>query len=377
MKLLFISNIIGKKVGSFSMSSIRAAKELGIEFHMAANFKNSTISQMKKDEKDYGIYLHQIDFERFPFNPRNITAYHQVVELIKKEGIDVIHCNTPIGGVVGRLAGDSCDVSRIIYQAHGFHFYKGAPIINQILYKNAERIMAHKTDAIITMNGEDFEAAKKFKLRTGGRVFKVHGVGINLSEYSHIAIDKNKKRLENGLKDTDIVVISAGDIIPRKNYGVSIEAVAKTNNCSIHYLICGAGLEKVSLMRMARNLGIEKQIHFLGFRTDVKELLAISDIYLSTSLQEGLPRALMEAMAMGLPVIVSEIRGNVDLIQDGKGGLLCNANDVEGFAKALNRLSKDKRERRRMGNNNLSVIKEYDINNVTKEIKDIYTEVFR
>lgn len=303
----------------------------------------------------------------------NRIAIHNLSEVLKKNDVQVIHCNTPVGGLVGRLCGKRYKLKSIIYTAHGFHFYKGAPFINRTLFKWAEQIMAHWTDVIITMNQEDYEAAKKFKLRKGGRVYKVHGVGITLLDYESINVDRRQKRAELGLSDTDVVCISAGDIVVRKNYGVAIEAIAKTKKNNLHYLICGIGPEQEKLEALAKELGVEKQVHFLGFRTDMKELLKVSDIFLFTTLQEGLPRSLMEAMAVGLPAVVSKIRGNVDLIEEGKGGFLCDPNDSDAFAKAISKCNIDLC--RSFGRHNLEEIKKYDICVVEKEIEKIYREV--
>lgn len=305
----------------------------------------------------------------------NRIAIRNLSEVLKNNDIQVIHCNTPVGGLVGRLCGKKYKIKYVIYTAHGFHFYKGAPLINRTLFKWAEQIMTHWTDVIITMNQEDYEAAKKFRLRKGGRIYKVHGVGITLSEYENIIVERNQKRAELGLKDSDIVCISAGDIVARKNYSVAIDAIARIGNSDLHYLICGVGSEKDKLEARAKELGVEKQIHFLGFRKDVKELLKISDIFLFTSLQEGLPRSLMEAMAVGLPCIASKIRGNVDLLEDGKGGFLCDPYDSDMFAKAINKLINNKEMLSQMSKWNLEEIKKYDISVVEKEIIEIYNEV--
>lgn len=305
----------------------------------------------------------------------NIIAFRNLSKVLRENNIEVIHCNTPIGGLVGRICGKKYHIKHVIYTAHGFHFYKGAPLINRTVFKWAEQIMAHWTDVIITMNQEDYEAAQKFKLRKGGKVYKVHGVGITLSEYENIQVDKKKKREELGVKDTDIICISAGDIVARKNYGVAIEAIAKANNSQLHYIVCGVGPERDALEKKAKDLGISGQIHFLGFRTDIKDLLAVSDIFLFSSLQEGLPRSLMEAMAIGLPVVASNIRGNVDLIEEGINGYLCNPKDANSFAQKLEIMASDYEMRNRMSASNKRKIQNYDISVVEKEIRSIYKEV--
>jgi glycosyltransferase involved in cell wall biosynthesis len=375
-KVLFISNI-SKGVGSFSVASIAAAHRCGFEYHMAANWTAVSNERIKSDEKEFDIKIHNIDLTRSPFTKQNITAYKQMVKLIKQEQFDYIHCNTPVGGMLGRLAGKKCGVKKIIYQAHGFHFFNGAPLFNRTVLKWSEQIMAHWTDAIITMNEEDYQSAKKFRLKKGGKVYKGHGVGINLAEYQGITVDRASKRAELGLKDDDVVCISAGDLVARKNYGTAIEAIAKSGCSNLHYLICGVGPEKEKLETLGVEKGVNNRVHFLGYRTDMKELMAISDIFLFTTFQEGLPRSMMEAMASGLPCIASKIRGNVDLINDGENGYLCQSTDVDGFAVSLKKLYDDKSLRENMGKKNLDVIKEYDVEVVKKEIEEIYREVLK
>ena len=374
MKILFISNI-SNKITSFATASICASKKMGFDFQHTANWSGAEKGQIERDEAEYGIKIHNVPISRSPFSKSNITAYKQIKKLISDENIDFIHCNTPVGGLIGRLAGKKYKVPKVIYTAHGFHFYKGAPLFNRTVLKWAEKWMARYTDAIITMNKEDYESAKKFKLRGDGKVYLVHGVGIDLSLYDNIEVNREEKRAELGLKETDVAFISMGDLIARKNYSVAIKALAKAGNENAQYFICGKGPLEAELKELAKNLGVENQVHFLGFRTDIKELLVAADVFLFTTLQEGLPRSMMEAMASGLPCIVSKIRGNVDLMEDGTGGYLCGSTDVESFAKSITELTENSELRKKMSEYNLEHIKEFDISVVEKEIEDIYNEV--
>jgi len=375
-KILFVSNI-ALKIGTFSIASIEAAKECDIEFYSVANWSSASKEQIQKDEKSYNIKIKHIDLNRSPFSLKNITAYKQLVKIINDENIDYIHCNTPVGGLLGRLAGEKCKVKKVIYQAHGFHFYKDAPIFNRTILKLAEQIMAHWTDAIITMNKEDFEAAKEFKLRNNGKVYFVHGVGVNTENFIGIDSFRESKRRELTLAEDDIMLMSMGDLIPRKNYGIAIEAIAKANNPKLKYFICGKGPELENLKKLAKELGVENQIIFMGFRSDIKELLSAADMFLFTTKQEGLPRSMMEAMAAGVPCIASKIRGNVDLIEDGVGGYLCGINDSDAYAEKINLLANDGELRKKMSESNLETIKPFDVKNVEKEIKSIYAEVLK
>ena len=377
--LLFISNgnkpnaeeynYIGEEtLTNFSIPIVKAAIKLGYGVTVGINRKNA-----EKITCAYPVKFYNAEIYRNPFNFFEVyKAYKNAVNELKQHDYRVIHCNTPIGGVIGRLAGKRMAIPTVIYTAHGFHFYKGAPLINRILYKTIERLLAHWTDVIITINQEDYEAAQKFHLRNGGKVYKVNGVGINLASFEDVKVDNLKKRREFGLKESDIICISAGDLISRKNYACSIEAIYRANNPDLHYLICGEGPEKSSLISMVNNYGLMNNIHFLGFRSDIKELMKISDIFLFTSLQEGLPRSLMEAMASGLPCVASDIRGNVDLLTNGEGGFLLDPKDIYKISDALNKLASNSELRNKMSKSNLETIKDYDSKEVEKAIYSLY-----
>ena len=356
---------------NFQKPCVKAALDLGYEVHVGINrdIPEQLSCDLNVKFYDEHVYRNVLAIKD------NYTAYKNLMTLLRTGNFEVIHCNTPIGGVIGRLCGKIAKVPKIIYTAHGFHFYQGAPLINRTLFKWAEMFMAHYTDAIITINNEDYEAAQKFKLRNNGKVYYVPGVGIKTDAYKNAKYDKESFIKNLKLKNNDIICIAMGDLIKRKNYESSIKAIARTNNTNIHFLICGKGPKLEKLKKLSRDLNIENQIHFLGFRADVKELLNISDIFLLTSYQEGLPRSTMEAMAAGLPCIVSKIRGNIDLIENGKGGYLCDPNDVCGFAKAISDISKDAEMRNSIGEINLNTVKKYDVENVNAMIKGIYGEV--
>ncbi len=375
-KIIFITNL-ANKIGSFSIAGIEAAKNTEINFYMCANWQNTDLYQIKSFEEKYGIKIINLPISRNPFDKSNFLAYKQLVEFIKQEKIDYIHCNTPTGGILGRLAGKKCKVKKVIYQAHGFHFYKGAPKKNWLVYYPVEKWLAKYTDALITINKEDFELAdKKFRLRNNGKVYYVAGVGIDTNEYLSDGKLRDEKRAELNLKASDIALISMGDLIERKNYETAVRAVAETKNKNIQYFICGKGPEEEKLKALCNSLNIENQVHFLGFRSDIKELLNVSDIFLFTTKQEGLPRSMMEAMASGLPCIASKIRGNTDLLENTDGGYLCESTDYKDFAEKINVLANDKQMRENAGKSNLITIQKFSTDTVSKEIKEIYSEEF-
>ena len=229
---------------------------------------------------------------------------------------------------------------------------------------------------LITINNEDFECAKKFNLKNKGKVYYVPGVGMDLSQYNIPESVGVEKRQELNLSSDDIALISMGDLIKRKNYSVAIEAIAKCNNSKLHYYICGKGPEESALKNLAISLGVENQIHFLGYRTDIKQLLKASDIFFFTSKQEGLARSLMEAMASGLPCVASNIRGNVDLIVEGEGGFLKSVNDISGYAESIEYLANNPSVVNSMKEHNLKSIKNYEIKAIIKELENVYSLEF-
>lgn len=379
-KILYISNISSQRFNtSFCRSAMEAAKDLDIDFSYAANRNHPTKEQVDEDEKEYGIHLYHIDLARMPYSKWNIKAYHQLVELINREKFDVIHCNTPVGGLLGRLVGKKCGIKTVIYQVHGFHFYKGAPLKNWLLYYPIEKWLAHYTDVLITINQEDYElATRKFKLRNNGKVYYVPGVGIDLKMYQEVNNREKircQKRKEIGLKDSDSVLISVGRLDKNKNNEAIIRAVHLCKRSNIHLVICGDGDEKDNLKNLVNHLNIEQQIHFLGNRTDMMELYEMADIFVMASYREGLSRSIMEAMACGLPCVVSDIRGNRDLVVNGKGGYLFNPHDSTSLANYLHLAIDNEVNRYNMGKFNLARIGKFDLTSVTKNIEEIYKKV--
>lgn len=375
MKLLFISNIGGKKVGNFSLSSRMAAKELGIEFHIACNFSMSD-QQMREEEKHHGIKLHHIDFMRNPFHPANIKAYKQLLALMKREKYDVIHCNTPVGGFLGRLCAKKAGATKVIYMAHGFHFFRGAPIFNWLLYFPVERILAHITDFIITINREDFECAKRFNLRNGGRVYYVPGVGVDFDRFqnkSNECRDQTRKKL--GVPEDAIIVLSVGELNKNKNHQIILKAIANIDNENIYYCIAGKGHQEKYLRSLAKKLGINERVVFLGFRNDIDELYHSADIFAFPSKREGLGIAAIEAMASGLPLVTSNVHGIVDYSINGVTGFTCAPNDEKSFGNALEVLINNKELRKMFGKHNIEGAKKFDRSNAKGTIKNIYREI--
>lgn len=372
MNMLYILNV-AERINSFSYSSILASKDIISDYHIAGNWGYKSDSQLHEDELKYGIKIHQVNINRSPYSLENIKALKEIKKIIKDNNIEVIHCNTPTGGILGRLTGRKCKVKKVIYQAHGFHFYKGAPKKNWLVYYPVEKWLAKYTDALITINKEDFElASKKFRLRNNGKVYYVAGVGIDSKQYLSDGKLRDEKRAELNIPLDAFVIISVGELNENKNNKVIISALEKLKNKNIHYILCGVGDKKDELSAMAQSAGISENIHFLGYRTDIKALYNASDCFVMPSYREGLSRSAMEAMASGLPCILSDIRGNRDLIENGSGGFLCKPDDASGFSEAISKLFGNSLLCEKMKEYNLKKIKDFDTSVVEKEIREIY-----
>lgn len=373
-KILFISNISGERIGAFSFAEIQAAKKNNLEFHIAENFNASTIEQRKMDEEKYGITLHHIDFVRNPLHPQNFKAYKQLVQLMQKEKFDIVHCNTPVGGVYGRLAAKHCGVKKVIYQVHGFHFYKGAPKKNWLVFYPIEKFWAHITDCLITINKEDFETAQNFHLKGNGKVLYVPGVGIDTAHFAKLEFDKDTYFNDLGVSKEDKLLLSVGRLDANKNNATLIKALALLQEEKYHLLICGEGVQKNELQALAEELKVSQQVHFLGNRTDLVQLYQLVDIFVMASYREGLSRSIMEAMASGLPCVVSKIRGNVDLIQEGKGGYLVPPTSAQEFAEKIKLLLESDSLKKETSEFNRAYVQQFEVQKVVAKMTEIYKD---
>lgn len=316
--------------------------------------------------------IHNLSFSRSPLDKTNRVAYKSLKKLVESGEYDIVHCHTPIAAMLTRFACRKVRKkgTKVIYTAHGFHFYKGSPKLNWLLFYTTEKICSYFTDVLITINTEDYALANK-KLKAK-KVEYVPGVGISIDKFGEPSVDIQNLRASFGLKNDDFVLISVGELSPRKNHEVIIKALSQINNPNIKLLIVGDGNLEHMLKTLAKELKVENQVIFSGYRKDISDLLHMSDAFVFTSLQEGLPVVLMEAMATGIPIICSRIRGNVDLIADEKGGYLVNPRDVDDIAKAIKSLLENYDESQEMVKTNLDTIKNFEIKRINEEMFKVY-----
>lgn len=369
---------VASMIDQFNMPNISILREQGYEVHVAANFEfGSTSSKLrvdtfKKELNKLGIPYYNINFSRkITHIFSHIRAYKQIKKLIYQNKYEFIHCHSPIGGVCGRIAAHGLN-TKVIYTAHGFHFFKGAPIKNWLIYYPVEKFLAKYTDVLITINKEDFKRALKFKAK---KVEYVPGVGINLNKFIPQTLEQKKLlRKKYGYNQNDFILIYVAELSYRKNQEMLINAVnvIKDEIKDVKLLIVGIGDMLESYAQLVRRLNIEKNVEFLGFRNDVASLMAISDVAVSTSRQEGLPVNVMEAMATRLPLIVTSCRGNRDLVIDGENGIVVELDDANKFANGILTLYQSSKLRDEYGERSLELVKQYSTQNVMLDMAKIY-----
>lgn len=372
MKLLYVTSLSGRRINGFMRSAIIAAKELGIDFTMVCNMDMADKEGYAEDCKNYGIRTIHVDFDRNPIGKKNKTAYSELLAIITGGGYDVVYCNTPIGGVLGRICAHKARTRIVIYQAHGFHFWNGAPIKNWMIYYPVERLLAHWTNVLITINKEDYQRAKTFHLSKNGKLILHPGVGVNIRDFQDIEVNQDEKRKELGIKKNQMVFITVGELIDRKNHDILLEAIKQLNDKNVVLLIAGSGDNADRLQVRIEKEKLSNSIKLLGYRTDVKELLKVADCFVFPSLQEGLPGALMEAMAAGLPCIASNIRGNTDALDDSE--FMFDPNDVNSLVALMEKML-NAETRNLEAEKNKERVKKFDISEAINAYKNIYQDL--
>ena len=365
MKILYVATV-RSHIGQFHMPFIKKLKELGCTVDGAYRDNSDQKKNLDTSALDN---VFEISFSRSPYSFDNVKAYKQLKKVIDENNYDAVHCHTPMGAVVTRLAANKAHKNglKILYTAHGFHFYKGASTINWKAYYPIEKELAKRTDCLITINQEDYDLACEHKF-----------VGVDLTQFSP-KTDEEKLRLreEYGYSPDDFLMIYPADFCKRKNQMMLIKAVEEVikNHKNVKLLLPGLQdyAEECKQYISDNNLG--EYIELLNYRRDIYNLAGLCDISVSSSRQEGLPINLIEAMALGNPIIASDVRGNNDLVQHGVNGYLVELNDSIKMAEYINELIENPDEVKEMGNAGLELVKKYSVENVIEEKLDIYREL--
>lgn len=358
----------------FNRANIQALKELGYEIHLLANFNNGEGAQKNNSEhaeefKREGITVHSLPYKRRSVLG-NLSLVKETRKILKAEKFDLIHTHTETGGLIMRLAKGASRNSTFVYTPHGMSFYKGSSLKSQLVYRPVERWIASGMQFNLAMNEEELQVFQKWNEK---KARFVHGVGLNREKILSSA-NEELKDLELKSENNPFVILSVGELDENKNHAVVIRALSKLKGENFLYVICGIGPLKEELESLATELGIGKKVLLAGYRKDIPTVLNHSDLFVFPSHHEGLPVSVMEAMTVGLPVVCSRIRGNVDLIEDGVNGYLCSADDETAFLTAIKTLMKDAEKRKAFGETSRIKSENYGFENVVEELRKIYSE---
>ena len=371
-KVLFVATVVKTHMMQFHLPYLKMFQDMGWETAVAS----------RNDYEDpadcvipYCDTYYDIPFERMPWKPKNLTAYRMLKKIIDEGDFDLIHCHTPVGAMIARLAALSARKkgTRVIYTAHGFHFFKGAPLLNWLVFFPAELLLEPVTDVLITINREDYDRAKR--TMKAKRIEYVPGIGIDTGRFHADPVVYREKRRELGFREEDFLLLTVAEMTKNKNHITHLQALALLKDReefeNMHYLIVGRGEEWPGLEQSAKDLGIADHVHFLGYRTDAPDMYRCSDLFLFITLREGLSVALIEAMGSGMPIICTEIRGNTDLVEDGVSGMFAQ-NNPEAVAEAILQLYRAPQKRAAYGAAAAEKVKLFDNTNVHSQVKDIY-----
>jgi glycosyltransferase involved in cell wall biosynthesis len=319
--------------------------------------------------------IFDIQWSRNVFNPKNLLAgVSRVKEVVAKENYDLVHVHTPIAAFVTRYALKDLTKTKVIYTAHGFHFYRGGSAVKNAIFLGLEKLAGQWTDYLITINLEDEAAAKKHKFLPAERIYYTRGIGVDTEYYASGKVnpaDIAQVRQELALSDNDTLLLAIAEFTPRKRHRDLLTALAKVANPQVHLALAGEGPIKPELEALTKELGIEQQVHFLGYRNDIPTLIQAADAVLLVSQQEGLPRSIMEAMCLNTPVIGSNIRGTQDLLENGCG-LLVELGDTDALAQAMLQVVNDPDSLATMAAKAQVKMASYDLKKIVQQYSDIY-----
>lgn len=369
MKVLLVATV-QSHICQFHRPLVAMLHEHGCEVHVAAR---NNLAEKNGLKLDFVEQVFDVPFQRSPFSPKNLGAYKQLKKIIDEGSYDVIHCNTPVGGVLGRLAARKARKrgTKVFYTAHGFHFYKGAPKKNWLIWYPVEKFMCRYTDKLITINEEDYQLARsKFPVET----CHIHGVGVSVSRYHpHSAEEEEALRKEESLSAQDFVVLCTGELNANKDQRTLIDAAVLCHDSipELKVLLAGNGPLESTLREQVSENHAEGYIRLLGYRTDLERVVPAADVIVSCSHREGLGLNLIEGMLCGKPVIAVENRGHRELIDNGRTGYLVPIGDSRALAERLVQLHNDTNQKE-LGHAGYKKVQLYTDVSVQLELAHIY-----
>ena len=344
-KNILILTCVSGFLDKFEKENVKILRSLGFCVHYASNMNEQHYVFDTKEFDELEITPHHIDIERSPFMiTNNCKALKQIIRIIYENDINVLHCHAPVGGMLGRLAGRYCNKKghqlKVIYTAHGFHFYKGAPIINNTIYQSAEKFLAHYTDVLITINEEDYQSSHHLHIKAGGKRYKLPSVGLDTERFKPLPEEERQIQREKLGVEDKFFIVSVGELNENKNQYIVLKALEKMKNSGkdishIVYGICGEGFFRDKIESWIKEMGLTNNVVLFGYCTDVRPIEGCADAAVFPSKREGLGMAAIEALSMGIPVIASDNRGTREYMIHQKNGYVCDCENADTFVKGI------------------------------------------
>lgn len=374
MNVLIIT-AVGGFLPKFLMQDVQLLKDRGHEVYYASNFDNPIYECDVDDLQARGISCYSIPIAKNPINiGAGVVAYKQVKKIVREKLIDVVYLHNPMGGVIGRLLTFFKKDLYVIYVGHGFHFYKNAPLINWLLYYPVEKFLAKRTNQIITINSEDLNIARKFKLRQNGSVSLIPGVGLDESRFAPNTECREALRDEYGYEQDDFLFLSVGELNANKNHQAIIKALARIDDEKVKLMICGEGDRHLELQSLINMLRLENRVKLWGYQTRIEDFYHMADCFMFPSKREGLGMASIEAMSCGLPLIVSQNRGTKEYAMPGNS-IVCKFDDVYAFVKAMKSVINDADKRCKMGASSIAISKRFYKSETRKIMEKVFEQM--
>lgn len=360
----------------FNKANIAALRSLGYQVELCANFENGEGPEVHNPKyvtecERLGIKTHSIPFARHSLSG-SLKCLPQLKALLKTGKYDIVHTHTETGGLLLKLACGVKGKSKFVYTPHGMSFWKGSSLKSQLVYKPLERWICSGMDMNLGMNKEEVAYLEKWNKRTAAYV---HGIGLDVKCMQQPKRSRNEVRNEFALASGEKLIVSIGELDDNKNHITVIRALARLGRKDFKYVVCGVGPNKDKLQSEAQCLGLQDNVILAGYRSDIPDVLNAADIFVFPSFHEGMPVSALEAISCGLPIIASEIRGNVDIIQDGDNGYLFAPSDVDTLTQKIALLMDDEELRIAMGEKNRVLAQDFSLENVTNELKEIYSNL--
>ena len=371
MKILYTATVLSH-ICQFHLPYMKHLQEQGHTIHVAAH---DNLAEKNGLSLQYTDRFIETPFQRSPKSPDNIKAYKQLKKLINTEHYDLVICNTPMGGVVTRLAAKNArrNGTRVIYIAHGFHFFKGASKKAWMVYYPVEKMMAQYCDVLVTINEEDYALAKeKFKTQ----VEHICGVGVNPERYHPAEKDEIREmRKKEGLSEDDFVILCTGELNRNKNQKTLISAAAQLRSRipGFKVLLAGNGPLEGELREQIRQEGLEDTVKLLGYRTDLERVVPAVDLIVSCSFREGLGLNVIEGMLCKKAVVASINRGHTELIEDCVNGYLVHPKDADALAEKIYQIQQNADLRMKMASAGYRRAEKYTVPSVCIKIQEIFT----